>query len=100
MEDMLWIEDIVQCTPTPPFLTNSRADMVGFVDPHKVVALSAFFAFQHAQIKVELNGTKSEGLKCQFSQVEGDSNLQEISKPIPIPNKKAEGKKNCGEKRR
>ncbi len=35
---MLWIEDIVKRTPTPPFLTNSRIDMVGFVNPHKVVA--------------------------------------------------------------
>jgi hypothetical protein len=55
-----------------------------------------FFAFQHAQSKVELKGgTKSEKLKYQFSQVEGDSNLQEISKPIPIPNKRAKKKKLC-----
>ncbi len=33
---MLWIEDIVKRTPTPPFLTNSRVDMVGFVNPRKV----------------------------------------------------------------
>jgi hypothetical protein len=38
MEDMLWIEDIVGSTPSPPILTNSRADVVGFMDIHKVVA--------------------------------------------------------------
>jgi hypothetical protein len=37
MKNMLWTEDIVKITPTPPFLTNSRMDMVGFVNPHKVV---------------------------------------------------------------
>ncbi len=68
---MLCIEDIVQCTPAPPFLTNFKVDMASFVDPHKVVvSRSAFLVFQHAQNMVELKGgTKSEGLKCQFSQV-------------------------------
>jgi hypothetical protein len=50
MKDMLWIEDIVESTPTPPFLTNSRGGnsrggMAGFVDPHKVVVRNAFLAF-------------------------------------------------------
>ncbi len=34
---MLWIKDIVKRTLTPPFLTNSRVDMVDFVNLHKVV---------------------------------------------------------------
>jgi len=38
MEDMLWIEDIVESISTPPFLTNSRVDMVIFVYLHNVVA--------------------------------------------------------------
>jgi hypothetical protein len=38
MEDKLWIEDIVESTPTFPFLSNSRINMVGFVHLHKVVA--------------------------------------------------------------
>jgi hypothetical protein len=38
MEDMLWIEDIVENTPTPPFVTNSIVDMFRFVYFHKVVA--------------------------------------------------------------
>jgi hypothetical protein len=38
MEEMLWIEDIVESPSAPPFWTNSRVDMVGFVYPHKVVA--------------------------------------------------------------
>jgi hypothetical protein len=33
MENMLWIEDIVQNTSTPPFLTNLKVDMAGLVDP-------------------------------------------------------------------
>jgi hypothetical protein len=46
MEYMLWIEDIVVA---PPFLTNFRVDMVGFMDPHKVVVRrSAFLAFPNA----------------------------------------------------
>ncbi len=35
---MLWIKDIVEGTQAPPFLTNSRVDMFGFVYPRKVVA--------------------------------------------------------------
>jgi hypothetical protein len=37
MEETLWIEGIVESTQAPPFLINSRIDMAGFVDPHKVV---------------------------------------------------------------
>ncbi len=33
---MPWIEDIVENTLALSFLTNSRVDMVGFVDPCKV----------------------------------------------------------------
>jgi hypothetical protein len=32
---------------------------------------------------------ESEELKCQFSQVERDLNLQKIPKPIPISKKRA-----------
>jgi hypothetical protein len=43
---MLWIEDTVVA---PPFWTNFRVDMVGFMDPHKVVVRrSAFLAFRNA----------------------------------------------------
>ncbi len=42
---MLWIEDIVGNMLTLPFLTNFRVGMVGFVNPHKVVARSAFSTF-------------------------------------------------------
>jgi hypothetical protein len=46
VEEILWIEDIVESTQAPPFLTNSKVDMVNFVDPHKLVAkrntISAF----------------------------------------------------------
>jgi hypothetical protein len=40
-----------------------------------------------------LSGTESEGLKCQFSQVQGDLDLQEFPKLIPISNKKEPRKK-------
>ncbi len=40
---MLWIEDIVENTQVPPFLTNSKIDMASFVDPHQgVVKRNAF----------------------------------------------------------
>jgi hypothetical protein len=44
MKDMLWIEDIVKSTPTPPFWTNFRVGMTSFVDP-LVVVRNAFLAF-------------------------------------------------------
>jgi hypothetical protein len=37
MEDVLWIEDIIESTPTPPFFTNSRIDIASFVNLYKVV---------------------------------------------------------------
>jgi hypothetical protein len=46
---MLWIEDIVENTLALPFLINSRVDMVGYVDPHKVVVRrNTFSAFPSA----------------------------------------------------
>jgi hypothetical protein len=45
MKDMLWIEDIVESTPTPPFWTNFKVGMASFADPQKVVARNAFLAF-------------------------------------------------------
>jgi hypothetical protein len=45
MENMLWIEDIVKSILAPPFLTNFRIDMVGFVDAHKVVAKQSMHSF-------------------------------------------------------
>jgi hypothetical protein len=47
MEDMLWIEEIVESTLTP-FLTNFRVDVTNFVDLHKVVVKSAFSTFPSA----------------------------------------------------
>jgi hypothetical protein len=41
MEDMLWIEHIINSIPTPPILTISKVDMASFVDPHKVVVKNA-----------------------------------------------------------
>jgi hypothetical protein len=62
---MLWIEDIVVSTSTSPLFTNSRVNMIGFVDLHKVVARrNAFSTFPSAWNRVELEGgAKSEGLK-------------------------------------
>ncbi len=34
---MLWIEDIVESTQAPIFMTNSKVGMASFVDPHTVV---------------------------------------------------------------
>jgi hypothetical protein len=34
MEDMMWIEDIVESTLTPQFFIYYRVDMVGFMDLH------------------------------------------------------------------
>jgi hypothetical protein len=74
MEKMLWIENIVESTQAPSFSTNSRTNLAGFVDMHKVVVRrSAFSALPSPHNGGELEGgAKSGGLKCQFSQVEGD----------------------------
>jgi hypothetical protein len=95
MEDILWIKHIVV---TPPFLTNFRVDMVGFVNPHKVIARrSAFSTFPRAQHEGESKGgTESGGLKHQFSQVEGDLNLQEMFKLVPIPKNNTKQEGSCG----
>jgi hypothetical protein len=53
-------------------------------------------AFPSARNEGELKGgAKSEKLKCQFSQVKGDLNLQEMPKFISIPKKSTQKKKNC-----
>jgi hypothetical protein len=49
MEEMLWIEDIIESTQATPFLTNLKVFMVGFVHLHKVVARrNAFSALPSA----------------------------------------------------
>ncbi len=46
MKNMLWIEDTVESTLTPPFWTNFRVDTTNFVDPQIVVARrNAFLPF-------------------------------------------------------
>ncbi len=50
MEDMLWFENIGKSTSTLPFLTNSKVDMAGFVNLHKLAPKqSAFSHLQSAQ---------------------------------------------------
>jgi len=34
---MLWIENILESTLAPPLFTNSRVNMVGFMNLHKVI---------------------------------------------------------------
>jgi hypothetical protein len=69
--------------------------MTSFVHPHKVIARrSAFSTFPNAQNGGESEGeTESGRLKCEFSQMERDMNLQEISKLFPILLKKTSRKK-------
>ncbi len=67
--------------------------MVGFMDFHKMVGKSSFLVFSSAQNESEWKGgPKSEELKFQFSQVEGDLNLQKMFKLVPIPQKKHQRK--------
>jgi hypothetical protein len=50
MDDISWMEDIVESTPTIPFLSTSSVRMVGFVNPHKIVVRrSAFQVLGNAQ---------------------------------------------------
>ncbi len=79
----------------PHFFIDSRIDMTSFVNPHKVIAKrNAFSAFPSVWNGVKLEGkVENEELKCQFSQMERDLDLQEILKLIPISNKWAPKKK-------
>jgi hypothetical protein len=53
MENILWVEEIVESKPAPQFLTNSRIDIAGFVNSHKVVVSgNAFLVVQVHQIQV------------------------------------------------
>ncbi len=53
MENMLWIEEIVESRPVPQFLANSRIDIAGFVNTHNVVVSgNAFLVVQVHQIQV------------------------------------------------
>ncbi len=63
---MLSIEDIVQNTQAPPFLTNLKVDMASFIDPHKVIIRkNAFLTLPNAWNGGESKGgAKSGRLKC------------------------------------
>ncbi len=62
MEDILWIEDIVESTPTLHFFTNFKVGMVGFVNLHKVVARRN--AFQPCQVhKMKVNWKVEQKVK-------------------------------------
>jgi hypothetical protein len=64
------------------------------VDLHKVVVRrSAFLAFPSAQNRGESKGgLKNERLKCQFTQMEGDLDLQEIPKLVSFQRKEQQRK--------
>jgi hypothetical protein len=44
LKDISWIEDVVECTPTILFMNNFTIDVVGFVNPHKVVVKRSAFS--------------------------------------------------------
>jgi hypothetical protein len=80
MEDILWIEDIVENIPTTPFLSTYIVDTVGFIDPHKVVVWrNKFLALGSAQNKsvseMRIESFGHGRFKCPFSQVERDLDL-------------------------
>ncbi len=70
---MLWIEDIVESTQTPPFFTNSRIDIISFANLYKVVfRRNAFSPFPSAWNGSELEGgAKSEVATSIFTSGRG-----------------------------
>jgi hypothetical protein len=59
---MLCIDEIVESKPAPQFFTNSRIDIAGFLNPHKVIVSgNAFLVVQVHQIQV--NPKKNKNLK-------------------------------------
>jgi hypothetical protein len=77
-------------------LTNLKIDIVDFMDPHNIVVRrSAFLTFSNIRNKDEIaRWAKSKRLNSQFSQMEGNFNLQKMSKLVPIPNKSTNKKIN------
>jgi hypothetical protein len=71
MENMLWIEDIVDSKPTPPFFINFKIDMVDFMDSQKVIIKrSAFSTLTSAQ-----NGGKKKKEKNHEKKGKKDQKL-------------------------
>ncbi len=81
-------------------MTNFRVDMVGFVDPHKVVVRrNAFSTFPSAQNGGELEGGENNGmLKHQFSQVEKDWIYKKSLNKFPFQRKEQQGRRCMCEK--
>jgi hypothetical protein len=87
----LWIGDIVDNTSTIPFFNTFNVDIARFVDSHKIVVQrNAFSTLQMHKMRTKSFG--HGGLKCPFSQVEGDLNLQVVLKLTPL-SKKEQGRK-------
>jgi hypothetical protein len=64
-----------------------------------VAKRNAFLALPNAQNGGEFKGRiKTGGLKSQFSRVEGNLDLQEVPKPVPIPKKSTKEEGSCGER--
>jgi hypothetical protein len=61
MENMLWIENIVECTLAPPFFTDLKIDMTNFVNPHKVVARRMHFQLESYYLMLTLTQKKLKG---------------------------------------
>jgi hypothetical protein len=70
--------------------------MVGFVNPHKVVAwrFSTLANAQNESVsKMKVESFGHGGLKHPFSQGQGYLDLWKILKPTPLPKKRATRKK-------
>jgi len=82
MQDMLWIENIVESTLAPPFLTNSRVDMANFVDPCKVVVgRNAFSFYSSAQNEGELEGEAQKKLRIRMPIFTSERRFEFIREP-------------------
>ncbi len=69
MKNMLWIEDIVESTQAPPFLTNLKIGMTSFIDLHKVVIRRRVFStFPNAWNGVELEGGAENESGFEFTK--------------------------------
>jgi len=78
------LRTFVESTSTPPYLTNSRIDMVHFVNPHNVVARkNTISTFPSARNRSELEGeTESGGLKLQCCPIATLVTMQSLVQPF------------------
>jgi hypothetical protein len=92
MENISWIEDIIESTHNIPFFNTFSVDMARFSNPHKVVVQRNAFSIlasakNESVLKMKMEKFGHGRLEHPLSQIEENLDLQEIFKSAPFPKK-------------